>query len=444
MADDNKAKTVDESAEPGGVAPATEWTASDARGPLNAAGDPMPTAAEPLPETHVSDPAHVPPLSDEAPSTTAHEPVQPQGVAAAPTAPRRSLWPVAAGIIVGAIIGAGSAAAYYATQGGDTSQIAALSARLDAVEKRPDPRAEISALKTSVADLDNKVASAQKAVDAEAQARQAAPQPVQKEAAKPAFDPGPLQQKLADVQTGLEAVQKQNADIKGVDAKVAALAATLATLRGVDGKVATLQSGFDDMQKQSSTTQASLDTLRTNQKALEGKVTTPALAVVADSLVTQIARGEPYATQVEALSSIGADPANVAILKENADKGVPSAKSLAAKFDPLADPIIASEPRDAGHGGFVDKLKSGMFSMVSVRRADETTGDTLASHVALIQADLAHDDVADAFKVWTALPASAKAKSEAWGALAKTHAEAMQAARALQTQAITALGAKKS
>ena len=85
-----------------------------------------------------------------------------------------------------------------------------------------------------------------------------------------------------------------------------------------------------------------------------------------------------------------------------------------------------------------------MFSMVSVRRSDDTTGDTLASHVALIEADLAHEDVASAYTVWGALPAAAKAKSEAWGALAKTHAEAMQAARALQIQAIAALGAKKS
>ena len=61
-----------------------------------------------------------------------------------------------------------------------------------------------------------------------------------------------------------------------------------------------------------------------------------------------------------------------------------------------------------------------------------------------IKASLAHDDVPGAVATWDALPADAKAKSASWGALAKTSADAMSAARALQRDAIIALGAKKS
>ena len=47
-------------------------------------------------------------------------------------------------------------------------------------------------------------------------------------------------------------------------------------LNGVDGKVAALRSTIDGVQKQSSATQASIGTLQSGQKALEGKVTTSA------------------------------------------------------------------------------------------------------------------------------------------------------------------------
>ena len=452
MAEDDNAKADSDKVVPAKApevaTPATEWTASDARGPLNAAGEP--TEAQEVAPSHehvAADPVTTVDqgsVSDEQP-VAAGAP-DPSLAATAARPPRRSLWPVAAGIVVGAIIGAGSAAAFYATRGGDSTQLSALAARVDAIQNRPDPQPEITTLKGSLADLGGKVVAVQKTVAAEAQSRQAAAQtPKKDDTISPAFDPGPLEQKIAALRSDLDALRSQGADVKAVDAKVAALVTTVAALKEVDGKVAALQSSVTGMQKQTSTAQASIDTLRSNQKALEGKVTSsPALAVVADSLVTQITRGDPYATQVEALASIGVDPGTLAVLKENADKGVPSAKSLAAKFGPLADPIIATEQHAAPNAGFLDRLKSGMFSMVSIRRADDTTGDTLASHVALLQADLAHDDVAGAYKVWSALPASAKAKSEAWGALAKTHAEAMQAARALQTQAIASLGAKKS
>ena len=89
-------------------------------------------------------------------------------------------------------------------------------------------------------------------------------------------------------------------------------------------------------------------------------------------------------------------------------------------------------------------MKHGMTSIVSVRSANDTSGADLASRVALIQADLTHDDVPAAVAAWDGLPDAAKKKSEAWGALAKTSAEAMTAARALQSEAIGALAGRKS
>ena len=117
---------------------------------------------------------------------------------------------------------------------------------------------------------------------------------------------------------------------------------------------------------------------------------------------------------------------------------------MLAHWKPLADPVIATGNTAPANANFGQKLEHGLFGLVSVRRADGTTGTDLTSRVNLIAADLAHDDVPGAYATWQALPADAKAKSDSWGALAKTSVEALAAARDLQHSAIDALGAKKS
>ena len=219
------------------------------------------------------------------------------------------------------------------------------------------------------------------------------------------------------------------------------------------GKVAALAATLDGLKKEDATTEAGLTSLKDAQKALQdgqdgaagqNHKRARARAVVADSLVEAIGLGKPYASQVDALGPLGAEPAKIAVLKENADKGVPSAQALAQKFAPLADPIMATATKAPPNASLADKLKSGLFSMVAVRSADATAGDDIGSRVSRIQSDLTQNDVVAAYATWDGLPADAKAKSDAWGALAKTHVEAMGAARALQQQAIAALSGKKS
>ena len=280
---------------------------------------------------------------------------------------------------------------------------------------------------------------------------------------------GDLAGKVAALQATLDEVKTRTNALQAQDAKQA----------GAADQVATLQTGVADAQKQAAGAQSALDAvksqqkdlgdkiagltiavagalkkaegaetdaqaLQTQQKALEGKLGSPALAVVADSLVQQIDAGQPYGRQVDALAALKADPAKIAVLRENASRGVPSAGALLAQWKPLADPVIATGNTAPADASFGQRLQHGLFGLVNVRRADGTTGNDLASRTNLITADLAHDDVPGAYAVWQALPAGAKAKSDSWGALAKTSVEALAAARDLQHTAIDALGAKKS
>ena len=399
---------------------ASEWTVSDTRGPLVEASE--------FPESEVEepvDPAHAPPVDPRpAPGVAgAAPPIETNPVSATR---KSSVWPIAAGLVVGAIIGAGSALIYVATTTSASDvdkQIAALSSRVDGVQARPDLEPTVRGLKSSLAGLEARVGTIQKPPvgqpksDGTGKARTDSAQPAIG-SASPAFDPAPLTRQIAALQASVDALRKRDDDAQ---AQVTAL------------------------RKQAADAQQGVASLGAEQKTLAAKVTnSPALAVVADSLVARIVQGGPYVAQVEALASIGADPARIAVLKENADKGVLPAKALAASFEPLADPIVATEHHAAAaDASFLDKLKSGMSGLVSIRAVGETTGDSLASKVSAIDADLAHDDVPAAYATWNALPPAAKAKSEAWGAQAKSSAEALTAARALQTQAIAALSAEK-
>ena len=361
--------------------------------------------------------------------------------------PRRSLWPVAAGIVVGAVLGAASAALVYSQSTApapDNAKLAELSARVDALDKRPDPQAAITGLNGRIGDLSNKVAALEArgpAANSSPGAAKSSPSaPNSPVASRQASDPqvAAFGAKIAALQAAVTSAQTLAATARS-DAD--ALKAQQQTL---DGKVGALQASLGGTQKQAATAQAGVDDLRGDQKALAAKLGAPALAVVADSTVEQIVGGKPFATQVDALASLGADPAKVAVLRQNAANGVPSAQALLAKFQPLADPVIATGSKAPANAGFGERLKHGLFGLVSVRRADETTGTDLPSRVALIKADLAHNDVPGAYATWTELPPDAKAKSQTWGALAKTSVEAINAARGLQAESIGSLTAKRS
>jgi hypothetical protein len=420
--------------------PIAEWTASDTRGALNevgatpVAGESYAAEAEAARLHEFSETPRA--AVDETPPPSS--PVIPDAVAA----PRKSsLWPVAAGIVLGAAIGAGSAYYVYTATGGDSSlepQIAALTGRVDALDKRPDPQQAVAPLKASLADLAGKVA----AVDVLARSKAGAPaaplaagtsQPQPATAAPPDPNVAALQQKVAALQAALGTLQQQ--------------AASASDLKAAQGKLAVVETSVATVQKQASAMQGDVQSLQSGQKNLEGKITSaPALAVVADSLVEQINRGLPFAAQVNALESLGVDPAKIAVLRQSADQGVPSAAVLSAKFEPLTDGLLSAGYKAKPNASFWERMKDGASSLVSIHRVDDVDGPDTPSRVARIKADLARNDVIDAVATWNLLPPEAKAKPEAaaWGALAKTHADAKTAANAVEHDAIAALGTKKS
>ena len=420
----------------------SEWTASDKRGALNEGG-PTPVAEDAY-VASIAEGASVHDGSAKTSRVDAAALPHASTAAAASVAPRKSsVWPLAAGIVLGAAIGAGSAYYVYTSTAGDAStgqQIAALSGRVDALDKRPDPQQAVAPLKASIADLAGKVAAVEALARSKPTAASAAPQgpnagQAQQPAATTAPDPtvAAMQQKLTALQAALGTLQQQ--------------AASASDVKAAQSKIAAVETAVTGVQKQAAAMQGDVQSLRTGQKSLEGKITSaPALAVVADSLVEQINRGLPFAPQVNALDSLGVEPAKIAVLRQYADQGVPSAAVLAAKFEPLTDDLLSAGYKAKPNAGFWDRMKEGAGSLVSIHRVDNVDGTDTPSRVARIKADLARNDVIDAVATWNLLPSEAKTKpgAAAWGALAKTHADAKTAANAVEHDAIAALGTKKS
>lgn len=382
--------------------PKSEWTASDARGPLAAAderaarlgtADPPEPLAEPLSQTAPSDPEPAPLGTTARRAADATNTVSPS--------PSGSRWPIVAGILAGAAVGA------------------VVAVLVDRNESRP-PSAELTSLAAKVDAL---------------------------EARKPAEpDLGPIRAALSTLQSQVADVRKSaaGADTSQLEQKIAALQSQGAAAKDADAKLGQMQGTLDALKQQMSATAADMQALKEQQKGLADRIGAPALAIVADSLVQAIEAGQPYTKQVEALQALGADPAQVGILSQTAANGVASPRVLAAKLAPLEEPILATAHKPPSDASFMQKLESGMSSLVSIRRTGDTGGTDTSSLLARIETALAHDDLGDAAKAWDALPADARAKSEAWSALLKQSAAALGAARNLQTNAIVALAGKKS
>lgn len=456
--------------------PQSEWTASDRRGPLDSAnGDGVERVVPAHEIDAVGDadggvPRDVEPAAQAAQEGAATElpgvAVNGEPTPAAADVPRRSLLPVAAGLVVGAVVGAGSAWLVYAQDhggAGDGQQLAALSARVDALDKRPDPGPDLAKLRGGLADVQGKVAALDKgAATRVAAAGQRGPSPAEPDAAlaakvaalqatveglheravPAAAGSGNAAETIAALQSSVAAARKQAGDaqaalnaFKGEQAQLGARLEALGTT--VSGTLAKAEGA----QKQAAEARSGLEAVQGRQTKLEGKLGSPALAVVADSLVEQIRAGQPFERQVDALAAMGTDPAKVALLRERAG-GVASAQTLLAEWKPLENAVIATGSKAPADAGFGQRLEHGLFGLVSVRRADGTVGDDLAARVTAIGSDLAHGDIAAASTKWQALPPDAKARSDAWGGKLGSAATTMALARELQRAAIDALGRK--
>jgi hypothetical protein len=374
-----------------------------------------------------SDPRHAPALEASETAPIARE-------------PNRSwpVWPLALAALIGLI--PGLAALWLALQPrqDDTANaiaamrgdVARLSARVDALEKRPDA----GALRDTVAALDKRIAgtetlarNAQSAADKAAGDAKAAATAAQSAADRPpadasstpvapAPDLSPLRQQIGNADTHIGAL----------DQKLGAL----------DARLGELQAKIDQPK-----TDARVPT--TDKETEKAAAENPAaLAVVAQSVLQALSRGKPFATELSALKSLKADPAKVAALEPLAPTGAPTARALADRFRSLADEI--AKQHQPAEGSFFDRIAQSASHLVRVRSVGEKQGNDPAAIASQIQAALDRGDLNGAHDLWTKLPDRAKARSQDFARALDARIAADNSAQALAGDAIARLAKPRS
>jgi hypothetical protein len=343
------------------------------------------------------------------------------------------VWPIAAAVVIGAAIAGGGA---YFLRSFDTApeDFAALSAReaeladrLAALEKKPDPDAglhealeaqdrRLAAVETAVREA---IGAAKSAQDAASQA--AAAQTSAQQSAAP-----------ADSSPAAAAPPQPPVDLSPLTAKVSDLDQRLGSL---DDKLAKLSAPLAPKNEMRLAEDSAVQP--------SAHIEAEAAAIMAESLVGKVESGAGFKSELAALANRGADKAKLAQLEPAAAAGVPTAHALAQQFSALSPGLLAVE-QPKPEGSFWDRLTQNAARLVHIRKVGDLTGDDLPARVGRINAALQAGAVGDALAEWNELPASAKAKSQAFGDAAKLRVDAIAAARALETEAIAALAKSKS
>ena len=346
--------------------------------------------------------------------------------------PRRpSLWPIAAAIVVGAGLAVGGA---WALRNFDQApdQVAALAAqndklseRLAALEKRPDagaaPHEDVDAQDKRLTALENSVRDALSTAKSALGTAEAAKSTEPSASPGETVDLGPLTARLADLEHR----------VGDLDQKLAELSAPKADVRLPEAKAVEPAPGSEAEAK----------------------------AVIAASLIAKIDHGLSYAPELAALSARGVSSSELAPLETNAATGVATPQALAAQFAALAESLNLPEPAkreaeapqaepQAEGGSFFDHLLDSAARLVRVRKiapaSDEAAAGPVPRQIAGIKAALAQGSLDTALAGWNDLPATAKAKSQSFADALKQRLDALAAARAIQAEAIAALGKAKS
>lgn len=355
------------------------------------------------------------------------------GVAAEPAStisapektPRASLWPLAAAIVLGAALAVGGAFGLRFFDGSKTAaldldaRVAAVSARVDSFERKADAAA--AAERSALAGVESRIGAVESAASKTAAATNSALRDVQDTfAARLAGlvrTPGGAPDEFTDLgplQTRIDAVEKKLGSIE------AALAAPKADVRA-------------QQDRENAASQ------------IEQGVRVQSVAIVAESLLHRLDRGVPFPAEFATLEALGVGPAELTPLRPFAATGVTSPRKLAEQFSGVASQVAAIETAEED-ANLLNRLTREASHLVRIRRVGDVDANDVDAPalVARIENALARLDVEEAFNIWTELPAAAKAKSDSWGQAAKARLDALNAARALEADAVAALGKPKS
>ncbi len=253
-------------------------------------------------------------------------------------------------------------------------------------------------------------------------------------------DLGPLQDRLARLETEVQNLHNASGTAGGQDltevdnriadleSKVSGLSDALAQQNGLSSQLADLEQNLSatstKVQSLADTAQAAsqaaqqasdaagnvaqqaqsnagrLDALEKTVSDLSGRMTAQAsqpnvaLAIAASALKSAIDRGAPFSTELDTYAALApkSQAEDIAALRDIAKTGVPTRAAIAAEADAAADRMVEAARGANPDTGFFGRLLASAQSIIKVRPVGMAEGDSPAAVVARMEAAVKDGD----------------------------------------------------
>ena len=162
-------------------------------------------------------------------------------------------------------------------------------------------------------------------------------------------------------------------------------------------------------------------------------------AVAAAALAAAVERGQPFASELAAVSAFSPDPKLLAPLSPFAATGVPTAAALAGELSALIPSLVVAAEELSPESSFLERLEAHAAKLVRIHRTQEAPGSDPATVVERIEIKAGKGDIAGALAELATLPPAVRTPAAGWMEKAQTRSAAVQSSRQLAADALAGL-----
>ncbi len=166
------------------------------------------------------------------------------------------------------------------------------------------------------------------------------------------------------------------------------------------------------------------------------------LALNAVTLRETVLRGAPFAAELAAAKTLGADSQALAPLEQFAGSGLPADAALARELSAVVPAMLEKSGGKTASGNFFERLQANAGKLVRISPVDAPPGNDPSAVLARIEIGIAHSDIPGLLAELGRLPENVRAPAEGWIKKANARQAAAQAARQIAADASRALGVK--
>jgi hypothetical protein len=198
-------------------------------------------------------------------------------------------------------------------------------------------------------------------------------------------------------------------------------------------RVATLESQQTALQRKQEGLNRVTDAIAAVDKAVR-------LATVAVALRSTLERNSPFAAELAAARSLGADEKALASLAPFAATGLPTSSELSHELSTLLPELRRLSVPPGQDLGYLDRLRASAVKMLNIRPVQNQPGDDPSTVMGRIEFQMAQQDVGAMVVELDKLPAPARELARPWRTKVLARQDALEAAQRIATASLAALG----